>query len=276
MNSSINESEELEQEAWKDAFAAVSSPGRMALGLRTERYGRALALAASSAGHFMLNRVIGFGEDDVLTAAELTAHYERLGVSGYMVHVSPGREARTAPQLSEAGLVPFHRDWVKLVRRAAPTPDLGREIAVESAGRTTATVFGKIFAENFDLPSAAGELWGAVVQRPRWHCFIAKQAGQAIAAGALFVDGDVGYFAGAATRPQYRGQGVQTALIAHRVRVAESLGCRALYAETGVALPGKPNHSENNLLRLGFKLLTIRRNFVPRPARRDSGGSARP
>jgi GNAT superfamily N-acetyltransferase len=276
MTGSINESEELEQEAWKDSFAAVSPPGRVLLGLRTERYGRALALAAPSAGHFMLNRVIGFAEDDVLSAAELAAHYERLGVSGYMVHVSPGREARAAPELAEAGLVPFHRDWVKLVRRAGPTPALGREIAVESADRSAATVFGEIFAENFDLPPAAGELWAAVVQRPRWHCFIVKQGERAIAAGALFVDGDIGYFAGAATRPQYRGQGVQTALIAARVRVAESLGCRALYAETGVALPGKPNHSEHNLLRVGFKLLTIRRNFVPGPARRKARGSARP
>src|SRR5687768_6909420 len=60
MSGSLNESEELEQEAWKDCCAAVAGAGRARLGLNTARFGRALVLAASGVRHFLLNRVIGF------------------------------------------------------------------------------------------------------------------------------------------------------------------------------------------------------------------------
>ena len=277
MHGSIKESEELEQEAWKDSFAAVAADESARLGLSTVRVGRALVLAATGVRHFMLNRAIGFGEDDVLSARELAAHYARSGVSGYMVHVSPGREDSAAPELLAAGFAPFHRDWVKLARRGGPIPETPPDVTVVRAADASAAAFGAIFAANFDLPLSAGALWTAVVARPRWHCFVAVDGGTPIAAGALFVDGEIAYLAGAATRPEYRGQGAQTALIAQRLRTAASLGCRAVYAETGVAVAGKPNHSENNLLRLGFRPLARRRNFVPGPAlvRRTASSAGR-
>ncbi|HMJ16195.1 MAG TPA: GNAT family N-acetyltransferase [Polyangiaceae bacterium] len=263
MNASVNESEELEQEAWKDAFAALEGVSRRRLGLSTERFGRALVLGAPGVRHFMLNRVIGFGEDGALSASAISAHYAGMGVTDYMVHVSPGCERAAAAELCVAGLVPFHRPWLKLARRSGPLPESPGSIEVARVDSASAETFAMIIARNFELPRATAELWMALTARSRWYCFLARDAGRAIAAASLFVDGDVGYLQAAATSAECRGRGAQSALIAHRLRLAFSLGCRTLYTETGVAIPGEPNPSERNLLRFGFKPLAVRQNFVP-------------
>ena len=47
------------------------------------------------------------------------------------------------------------------------------------------------------------------------------------------------------------------------VQHALDLSCRWMVSETGVAVPGEPNSSMNNMLRAGFKEVGLTRNFVP-------------
>ena len=72
-------------------------------------------------------------------------------------------------------------------------------------------------------------------------------------------------FAGASTLPTHRGQGAQSALLAMRVEDALAAGCRYLSAETGKPDPGEDNSSWNNMLRLGFRHLHDRSNWVWTP-----------
>lgn len=81
------------------------------------------------------------------------------------------------------------------------------------------------------------------------HSFLVESQGTAIAAGALAVHGSVGLLAGASTRPEWRGQGAQSALLAARLEYARSLGCDV--ALMG-ALPG--SGSQRNAERGGFRV----------------------
>ena len=74
--------------------------------------------------------------------------------------------------------------------------------------------------------------------------------GMPAACGSLTVVGSVGWLGGAATDPARRGRGLQSALVAHRLRLATEMGC-TLAAAT--ALPD--GQSARNLERLGFTLL---------------------
>jgi hypothetical protein len=56
---------------------------------------------------------------------------------------------------------------------------------------------------------------------------------------------------------------VQRALLAHRCRQAEALGCRRVHTCTGEAVPGDPQHSYNNILRCGFRETYVRGNWAP-------------
>ena len=41
------------------------------------------------------------------------------------------------------------------------------------------------------------------------------------------------------------------------------IGCALTVTETGVAVAGEPNHSHNNMRRLGFRSVGLRYNYAP-------------
>jgi hypothetical protein len=64
------------------------------------------------------------------------------------------------------------------------------------------------------------------------------------------------------TLPGYQGRGGQSALIAARMRAAAEAGCGLLVAETGDEKPGEHNTSLRNLMRMGFRVLYKRQNWI--------------
>jgi len=92
-----------------------------------------------------------------------------------------------------------------------------------------------------------------------------------VGAAALRVEDGVGWFDWSATRPEFRGRGSQTLLLATRIRKAVELGCHTLCSETGEAVPGDPQHSFHNLVRAGFRPTHTRDNFAPAAVTDASG-----
>jgi GNAT superfamily N-acetyltransferase len=81
------------------------------------------------------------------------------------------------------------------------------------------------------------------------------------AGGAEFrIDGGVAQLAGAATAPEHRRRGVQTALLSARLVEAASAGCEVAVITTQ---PG--SKSQQNAQRRGFDLLYTRATLVRRP-----------
>jgi len=85
------------------------------------------------------------------------------------------------------------------------------------------------------------------------RCFIAERDGVAMAAAALAVHDGVALLAGASTRPEWRGQGAQAALVKERLRQAAEQGCEI--AMMG-ARPGSA--SQRNAERNGFLIAYTR------------------
>ncbi|HQZ36651.1 MAG TPA: GNAT family N-acetyltransferase [Ilumatobacteraceae bacterium] len=82
------------------------------------------------------------------------------------------------------------------------------------------------------------------------HDFIAVIDGVSAACGSLAVSDGVGWVGGAATLAAHQGKGLQSALIAFRLWLAQEFGCELAAA---TALPD--GQSAQNLVRLGFQLL---------------------
>jgi GNAT superfamily N-acetyltransferase len=93
--------------------------------------------------------------------------------------------------------------------------------------------------------------------RPRTEFFAAELEGRPVAAAALSVFGHVAWLFSAATLPEFRGQGAQTALLAARLHAAKEVG--ATHAAV-VTTPGSA--SERNVQRAGFVLVGARLNLV--------------
>lgn len=92
-------------------------------------------------------------------------------------------------------------------------------------------------------------------------CFVAESGGTAGAAGVLCIHDGVALFGGAATVPEMRGRGLQSALLEERMRYAFDHGCdlAMMVAEAG-------SNSQRNAERKGFQVAYTRTKWRLAPA----------
>lgn len=81
------------------------------------------------------------------------------------------------------------------------------------------------------------------------HCFLAEDAGEAIAAAVMTLHGPVALLAGASTVPSARRRGAQQALLDHRLRFAAGRG-----AELAMIVTAPGSASQRNAERRGFRV----------------------
>ena len=81
-------------------------------------------------------------------------------------------------------------------------------------------------------------------------------------AGALYLHDGAGYLGLAATRPEHRRKGSQSALLERRIQDALEAGCAKLFTQTGERIPLKPSKSYRNILRFGFAEAYLRPNYL--------------
>jgi GNAT superfamily N-acetyltransferase len=87
--------------------------------------------------------------------------------------------------------------------------------------------------------------------------FVARRDGVAAGGASLRLGEQAALLCGAATLPAHRRRGVQTALLAARLRVAAEAGCDVAVVTTA---PG--SKSQENVQRQGFALLYARAVLV--------------
>jgi GNAT superfamily N-acetyltransferase len=102
----------------------------------------------------------------------------------------------------------------------------------------------------------------AQVGAPGWYAFGAYDGDALVGMGALFAHGRCGQLSGAATLPEARGRGAQSALMAARIALARDLGLEWVTAETGSETRENPNPSLHNMHRAGLATLYERRNWL--------------
>lgn len=89
------------------------------------------------------------------------------------------------------------------------------------------------------------------------ECFFAEVEGDIGATAAMATEGDVAVFFADSTLVQYRGRGIHSALIRHRLTRTIALGCDAA---TASVLPGSASH--RNYERAGFQLAFTSANLI--------------
>jgi GNAT superfamily N-acetyltransferase len=224
------------------------------------------ALGALPASAIVANRAIGLGlaseaTTDVLD--EIIDCYARAGISRYFVHLHPqAKPAEAADWLRARGLEEA-RGWVSFTRGRAAPPAATTDLEVRPATPEDGPAFGRIIADAFDLGEAAEPWLARLIGRPGWHCYMSFAREEPAGTGILFVRNGIGWLDFGATAPAFRRRGSQAALMRRRILDALDLGCEILATETGEAVPGDPQHSYRNIVKMGFSPRIVRKNFAP-------------
>lgn len=279
----IELSEALERDCLRDLWRGAPAATRAALGWEITTRGEAWGMVCHEFPEaLMTNRIMGsggvrdveqFGED----ALALVRDHSSRDSMRWLVQPPPlVSDAAFEQRLAGLGLVPFRRRWAKFVRGRAAAPRVATTIDVQVVSSDTVRPFAELLVSQLGLPAALSDAYCAAATRPEWACVVAMNGGRVIGSGAMFICNRVAYMAGGATLPDFRGRGVQGALMATRIGMALDSDCRWLVAETGEAVDGEPNHSFGNLLRHGFEVVCSRANFVALAGAERARFGARP
>jgi GNAT superfamily N-acetyltransferase len=245
-----------EAAAFRDVYVAAPAEAAARHGFAVAVVGNAVCGAARVlAGVRDLNRVIGADGDTDLDA--VLAFYAGLE---HIVAEPPGSDALRAG-LEAHGYSPAYA-WMKFAQPADTSAAAPTDLRIAVVGADRAGDFAVPVREGFGMPPFMEAFLGALPGRSGWTCLAAYDGDRAVSAAALYVDGDVGWLGMGATRPDARGRGGQSALLAERIRLAAEAGCTTVTTETGVREPGRPDRSYRNIVRAGFEEAYVRPNWV--------------
>lgn len=265
--------EQTEIEAYADFVTGAPQSVREALGISSQRFGRALAVTIREDPSTFFNRAGGFGEEPVTAGlvARVCDFYREQGLSQGSFAISPVSLPRDWPETAaELSLTEGPR-LVKLgceTETALATSDgiaaLDPALRIGPVEPGHAREWGTVMMTTFGFtePAAMTDMAASCIGRPDWEQYAVWENERIVAVGSVFLRGECAHMFGGATLPEGRGRGAQSALLTARARAAQAAGCRWLVAETGAEDPGGHNTSLHNMLRTGFERLYERITWV--------------
>ena len=223
------------------------------LGVEVRRLGSTVALLMRAAPGWEFNRVIGLASDQYERLDEMADWYARKDVRCYVESVPTLTSASDLRLLADKGFwqVSFHS-----VLYGVPAGGLrGTATGVEvlEAGDSDMVEFAEMYMVYFslsdDVVEGAKANVAAEYRQPGWRLYIATVDARPAAFGVLHEHDGIGSLAGAATLPEFRGRGCQSALLARRIADATADGCELVVSQ---AMPGSSSH--RNMERAGLRV----------------------
>jgi hypothetical protein len=216
-----------------------------------------------------LNQIQGAAEPGAIEGGHLARAIEwmRQREVHYCVPVA---EARPDAHLADAwlGARGFEEGagWIRFVRDLSPPRfEVDREIQIYQLGNEEidGEALSAIVAESMDLPAPAGTLFFSLPQRPNWRCYTAALApGELVVSTAsMMIEGDLVQLGPGNTVERARGRGCNLALLRRRLLDAAACGCRTAVVELPGCEPDRLNSAGRNLLRAGFEIAYVGRNW---------------
>jgi GNAT superfamily N-acetyltransferase len=236
-------------------------------GVRISRAGGLISWTMRSTNNGFLNRALGFGTMSEATPAALDRLERRFAAAGRppRIAVAQGPTPRAALRLLERrGYVPEAGTEEQIYcydRRGLPTARRVDGLNIERVRSDGAAEYAKIAFQSFtDRGTHFRAIVEALVRRRArgrtLSAFLGRVDGVAAATGMLFDVRPVAGLGNASVLPRFRGRGIQSAMIAHRMRFAHGRGLRIFFGQT------QNPASAHNLEELGWRLLYTEVDWV--------------
>jgi GNAT superfamily N-acetyltransferase len=254
----MDDLERIELSAVRDLFAAAPADVTEAFALAVLELDGATAFSIGALQNQLLfNRVLGLESDAPLP--ELESWFGSRECS-FAISLRPGAELESV--LAARG---YRRGntLMKFKRGIDPPPEDETSLRIERVGRGRAGAFGAVLAAVFDFGSPMDRWFAALCTRSGWLCFGAFDGDRLVATAATHVAGGLAWLGAAATLPEARRRGAQSALLAARIRAAAEAGARRLCVETGNRDAGELPSSFRNVVRAGFEEAYVQQWWLP-------------
>jgi GNAT superfamily N-acetyltransferase len=265
VKSGIDALEGTEVQAVASLYRYIQPEEANRIGVHTESEGNLLLLMHGMSPIIQYNRAFGFAApedllDDRLETIIGRFHNRRIKRYGIQIPVPLISEEVNRYLVSRGFARKTH--WARLTYNVADFSSSLDESSVVDLTQEHAQGFASVVLSVFDHPKALAPLLIGAFGAAGWKHYGVFDRHELVGTAALFVSGEKGWLGFAATLPEYRGRGFQSALIARRIADAREAGCQQVSVETGEDRPEKPNQSFRNLQRLGFEFRYLRANYI--------------
>ncbi len=257
--------ERVEILAKVDGHEGAPNAAREQLGLVLRRVGGAWAFGRTRDTGINFNRVMGLGLERPGTAedlAALKAFYAEHHIPAFRIALAPTAEPAGFETVVAAAGFGTYTYLTKWERDGSPAKASETSLRIERAVPGDAEAMGDVLLAAFGGGPYSVPLASGLIDRPRWHHYVARDAGTVVAAAAMYVREGFAWLGAAGTLVSHRGRGAQSALLARRIEDARSLGCHSFTTETAPDPPEKPNPSHHNMERAGFRVVYRRPSWV--------------
>jgi GNAT superfamily N-acetyltransferase len=216
--------------------------------------GRIVALVARHIPSPSFNRVIGLRAGDEGHIRPLVAWYRDNGASARFELVPGHYDAALGRELARLG---YYQSGFHAALVCAPDCSVAMPSGIDVEAVTGTALmedYLRAYVAGWGLPEDEHDDFKANVRpwrdQPGWSLYVARLDGRPAGAATLFIHGDVGYLADAATDPAFRRRGLHTALLGRRLQEARKAGADVVFS-------GAEFHSDSyrNMERIGMRLV---------------------
>jgi GNAT superfamily N-acetyltransferase len=193
-----------------------------------------------------------------ITLSQIEEFFRLKGASGSIIEVRPELPDNLPTLLEQNGYARIFEgvEWTLPLHASSSMP-VDENIQIIKASASEAVVWAKIVAAGFDYGIEVIPNFISRGFAPNCHSFLARQNGTVVGGATLVIREGLAFLRTASTLPQFRGRGVQRALIRARLAFALEQGCDFALASTDVV----PSTSSRNLEREGFVRVEPRYSF---------------
>lgn len=258
--------ETIERQALCGWYEATSQLSLTGFNWNLEQIGDALCSVTTTEPSILVNRVLGLGSENAPTRDQLVdirQLYKEAGVERFFLHITPEIMGPDMEQMLIAAGYQRYRGWMKFTRSPGAVGPASTDLMVRKIGPDEAADFAAIVAPAFNMTPASQPALAALANDPHWHLYMSFEGNRTAGTGGIYVRGAAAYTDWGATHPDFRRRGSQTAILNARVQLALSMGCTTIVTMTGEAVPGDPQHSYSNILKMGFCEAYLRENWIP-------------
>lgn len=254
--------ERAEAEGFYSLMTEIAHEARSAARIETTRVADAPVWKCAAIEWPLFNRTIGLGLFGDVTDHDLDEIQRFYGDRPHSIEASPLASTLDPRRLESRGYtVTVSRP--KFVRASEPR-DMPEGIAVCLAKRPDADKFADTAVASFGMPEGARPLIESIAAtpHPKRACVLAVIDGRIAGTGFLFVRDQIGWLGGGCCLPEFRGRGVQRALIEGRSAIAKDMGAKWVTAETNPDSAENPGYSMRNMIKSGFEHLYDRPQYL--------------
>lgn len=260
----------LERHLWLELWRTPYVEAIEENGLHMRLYGPVQATVLAGAPRTPLfNLVLGADDPGAVVDGHLSAALdwtESLGVDCRIPIRQGFLESEAAEELLEWRGYRRTASLVRFVRDTSP-PEFPEPPGIEIDEWTEETEgFGYYFEEGYDLSFPATGFFDGLPGRQGWRSYVAiDEKEEGAGAATMMVHPEAVQLAFATTKETCRGRGVHMALLRRRILDAPDHWPRPIFADTEEPLddPDGPSRAARNLLRAGFKQLSVRSVWRP-------------